>query len=253
MVSRTGLRRSQAARIGDRFASVNAQPASAEPNEWCKLLGGLAIVFALFQGLAHALGSDSGQAGVLVAAAVIAALVAAEGLLFGQSFRAALHSLGFGRPAGRGVIVALGLSLLLLAVLPIYAAIRGACLAAYPGWLWLLPGLFAQAGVAEEALFRGYLFGNLRRARSFCRQQRWRHCHSPLPTSTCWRSYPGLLRSRRFFFPPSSPFPSHASSSSAATPSGRRHCCISPCREPSRFWWCRETPSCRSSGSAPAR
>jgi membrane protease YdiL (CAAX protease family) len=52
-------------------------------------------------------------------------------------------------------------------VLPIYAAIRGASLAAYPGWLWLLPGLFAQGGVAEEALFRGYLFGHLRRGRSF--------------------------------------------------------------------------------------
>jgi membrane protease YdiL (CAAX protease family) len=167
MVARTALGRSHAARIGDRFASVNAQPASADPYEWCKLLGGLAIVFALFQGLAHALGSDRGQAGVLVAAAAIAALVAAQGLLFGQSFRAALHSLGFVRPAGRGVIVAVGLSLLLLAVLSIYAAIRGASLAAYPGWLWLLPGLFAQGGIAEEALFRGYLFGHLRRGRSF--------------------------------------------------------------------------------------
>ena len=29
------------------------------------------------------------------------------------------------------------------------------------------PGLFAQAGIAEEALFRGYLFGRLRRGRSF--------------------------------------------------------------------------------------
>ena len=38
-----------------------------------------------------------------------------------------------------------------------------------PGWLWLLPGLFAQGGVAEEVLFRGYLFGRLRRGRSFWR------------------------------------------------------------------------------------
>ena len=41
--------------------------------------------------------------------------------------------------------------------------------APYPGWLALLPGLFAQAGVAEEVLFRGYLFGRIRVGRSFWR------------------------------------------------------------------------------------
>jgi membrane protease YdiL (CAAX protease family) len=60
--------------------------------------------------------------------------------------------------------------LLLLVVIPIYAAaLRGGLLAAHPGWLWLLPGLFAQSGIAEEALFRGYLFGRLRCGRSFWR------------------------------------------------------------------------------------
>ena len=33
--------------------------------------------------------------------------------------------------------------------------------------LVLLPGLFAQAGIAEEVLFRGFLFGHLRAGRSF--------------------------------------------------------------------------------------
>jgi membrane protease YdiL (CAAX protease family) len=37
------------------------------------------------------------------------------------------------------------------------------------GWLWLVPGLFAQGGIAEECLFRGYLFGHLRRQRTFWR------------------------------------------------------------------------------------
>ena len=146
---------------------MSARPPILALSGWLKLLAGLAIVFALFQGLAQALGSDRGQAGIAVAAAVIVALVAVEGLLFGQSLRAALAGLGFGRPAARGLMVALGLSLLLLGLFPIYAAIRGASLAAYPHWMWLLPGLFAQAGVAEEALFRGYLFGHVRRGRSF--------------------------------------------------------------------------------------
>jgi membrane protease YdiL (CAAX protease family) len=60
-------------------------------------------------------------------------------------------------------------SLALAAVIPVYAAVRGAPLALHPGWTWLLPGLFAQAGIAEEALFRGFLFGRLRRGRSFWR------------------------------------------------------------------------------------
>jgi membrane protease YdiL (CAAX protease family) len=34
-------------------------------------------------------------------------------------------------------------------------------------WPWMLPGLFAQGGVAEESLFRGYVFNHLRRHRPF--------------------------------------------------------------------------------------
>ncbi len=136
---------------------------------WWKLLAGLAVVFALFQVLGNTLGSDRGQAGLLIAAIVVAALIAVERMLFGQTVGAALRSLGFGRPAAIGLFAALGVCLLLLAVVPVYAAIRGAPVAFYPGWLWLLPGLFAQAGIAEEALFRGYLFGWLRRGRSFWR------------------------------------------------------------------------------------
>jgi len=34
-------------------------------------------------------------------------------------------------------------------------------------WLWLVPSLFAQAGIAEEVTFRGYLFRHLRKAQTF--------------------------------------------------------------------------------------
>jgi membrane protease YdiL (CAAX protease family) len=136
-------------------------------NAWLPLLAGLAIVYAMFQGAAQALASDRGQQGLLVAAIVIATLVAVEGVLFRQSPANALRSLGFGRPAGSGLAVALGLSPMLIAVLPIYATLRNDPLVPNPSWAWLLPGLIAQGGVAEEALFRGYLFGRLRQDRSF--------------------------------------------------------------------------------------
>jgi membrane protease YdiL (CAAX protease family) len=37
------------------------------------------------------------------------------------------------------------------------------------GWAWMLPGLFAQGGIAEEVLFRGFLFRYVRSGRSFWR------------------------------------------------------------------------------------
>ena len=144
-----------------------SRPAGAASTQWGKLLAGLTAIFGLFHGLATALGSDRGQAGLLVAAAVVAALLTAEWLLFRQAPAEALLSLGFGRPAPRAMLSALGVCAAMLAVIPAYAAWHGASVMAYPGWVWLLPGLFAQAGIAEEALFCGYLFGRLRRGRSF--------------------------------------------------------------------------------------
>lgn len=137
--------------------------------QWAKLLAGLAVVFAVFQLLAHALDSNRGEAGLLVAGVVIAALMGIECLIFRQSPATAMRLLGLGRPAASGLIVAMGLSILLLAVIPAYAYWRGASLAIYPAWSWLIPGLFAQGGIAEETLFRGYLFRHLRHGRSFWR------------------------------------------------------------------------------------
>ena len=63
-------------------------------------------------------------------------------------------------PGGRaGLLAATALSLMLLLVFPVYAAATGVRLALTAGWLRSVPGLFVQAGVAEEVLFRGYLFG----------------------------------------------------------------------------------------------
>ena len=142
---------------------------SVPDRAWGRLLGGLGLVFVLFQGLAHAYGSDRGQTGLVIAAAVVVTLVAFECLLFRQTPTTALRTLGLGRPAVMGVLVTLGAGFLLLAVIPVYAALRGTTLVAYPGWPWLLPGLFAQSGIAEETLFRGYLFQHLRHGRSFWR------------------------------------------------------------------------------------
>ena len=54
-----------------------------------------------------------------------------------------------------------------MVVIPVFAQATGASVAVVPQWWALLPGLFAQAGIAEETLFRGFLFGHVRRGRSF--------------------------------------------------------------------------------------
>jgi membrane protease YdiL (CAAX protease family) len=137
------------------------------PAAWAKLLAGLTLVFLLFHGCAHWLGSDRGQAGLLVAAVVLATLLAVERLLLGASRRRAVHSLGLGTPDRRGMACALAVTAALLAVIPVFSAATGVPIPLSRGWAGFVPGLFAQAGIAEEALFRAYLFGHLRVTRTF--------------------------------------------------------------------------------------
>ena len=136
---------------------------------WTRLLLGLALVFALFHFAAAALGSDRGQAGVVVGALVVAATLAAERMLFGVPVAVAAREVGLGRPSGRSLLVAAVVCVLLLLVFPTMAALDGARLVLDPRWAALLPGLFAQAGIAEETLFRGYLFRRVRAGRTFWR------------------------------------------------------------------------------------
>jgi membrane protease YdiL (CAAX protease family) len=151
-----------------RLSTGNAEPIGSAEG-WLRLLAGLALVFALFQAAGELLGSDRGQAGVAIALLVLAALALVERLLFGTPMRHAPQSLGLGRPAWRGIAAGAAVSALLLILIAALGLGRVEPFAMQPGWLLLLPGLFAQAGIAEETLFRGYLFGRLCRGRSFWR------------------------------------------------------------------------------------
>ena len=138
-------------------------------SQWTRLVAGVAVVFALFHWTAQALGSDRGQAGILIGLLVVTATLVVEAVLFGQRPVSAARSLGLGLPRARGLAAAVAVCVALLLVVPIFAKASGASPTFLSGWLSLLPGLFAQAGVAEEVLFRGYLFGRLRQGRTFWR------------------------------------------------------------------------------------
>jgi len=136
---------------------------------WLRLLLGLSLVFGLFQWSASALGSDRGQAGIVVGALIVAAAIAVERALFGHRLLIAARALGLGRPRTRGLVVACAVSLLLFLVVLVFVGVTGGQVSFFPDWMSLLTGLFAQAGVAEETLFRGYLFRHLRVTRTFWR------------------------------------------------------------------------------------
>lgn len=138
-------------------------------SQWLRLLLGLSVIFGLFQWSAGALASNRGEAGLIVGLLVVSATIAAERLLFGQRVLAAARTLGLGAPRAKGLFVVAGIGVVLVSIVYVFAQATGASLGPFPSWISLIPGLFAQAGVAEEILFRGYLFGHLRRGRPFWR------------------------------------------------------------------------------------
>jgi len=126
-------------------------------------------LFGLFHATATVLGSDRGQYGVVVALVVVSALLACERMLSGRPLSDCAARLGLGAPRPRGFVLAAGIAVLLLVFVPLSLGIVGARAALLDGWKGSLIGLFAQAGIAEEALFRGFLFRRLRPGRSFRR------------------------------------------------------------------------------------
>jgi membrane protease YdiL (CAAX protease family) len=150
-----------------------SQPSQGDPPAARHLTGrlllGLVVVWLLFERVAEATKSHFGEAGLLIASIVGAGVLLAERLLFGRPPGQAARAVGLGRPAARGLAAAAAVSALMLACFPAFAWLTGTSLRMRPDWWLLLPGLFAQAGIAEELLFRGYLFGHLREGRSFWR------------------------------------------------------------------------------------
>jgi membrane protease YdiL (CAAX protease family) len=138
---------------------------------WVRFLVGFAVLWGVLAGVAEV--DATGRFGLLVLAAVLAAAVAVERVLDGTPPGVAVRRLGLGRPGGRALLLAVALSGLVLLVHPLTAATTGADVALRSGWPWLLVGIFAFHGVAEELVWRGYAFRRLRSGRSFGRAVAW--------------------------------------------------------------------------------
>ena len=133
------------------------------------IVAGFVVVWVVLERSATWLGSNMGEAGALVCAFVILAALVVERLLFGIGPRRALRRLGFGHPNGRAVLAGSLVALVMISFYPIFHLITGAQISLRDGWILMALGLFLQHGIAEEVLFRGYLFRHLREGRSFWR------------------------------------------------------------------------------------
>jgi membrane protease YdiL (CAAX protease family) len=138
-------------------------------SSWATTLAGFVVLWVVLDRIAAATGSTSGEAGIAVCAGVIVAAVAIEWLLSGRSPVKAAAALGLGAPNARSLVATIVIAGLLLSFYPVFATITGAELSLRDGWVVLLPGLFAQGGIAEETVFRGFLFRRLRGADGFWR------------------------------------------------------------------------------------
>lgn len=141
----------------------------AHSSAFVKLTVGFALIYLVLDRSATWTNSLFGEYGVLICALVIAAALLVERRLFGIAPRHAFAALGFGWPSLRGLLAALLASLVLLAYLPLFILVTGQPLTLRVGWPWIALGVLLQGGIAEELLWRGYLFRRLRATRSFWR------------------------------------------------------------------------------------
>ncbi|MHC1561406.1 CPBP family intramembrane glutamic endopeptidase [Actinomycetospora sp. C-140] len=139
------------------------------PGGWVRFLVGFAVLWAVLQAAASL--DPSARGGLLVLAVVLIAAVVVERVQHGPG--GALRRLGLGRPGARALVVAAVVAGLVLLVYPLTGVVTGTPVALRADWVWVLVGLFALHGVAEEVVWRGYAFRRLRVGRSFPAAVAW--------------------------------------------------------------------------------
>jgi membrane protease YdiL (CAAX protease family) len=104
---------------------------------------------------------------LLLCAWGVGATLAAERLFFSRRLDEACRALG-GVPADRSTLAAsLLASLPMWGFLPLLAWAKGVAVTLRPDFLHLFLGVMLVNGITEEVIHRGFVFGHLRRGRSF--------------------------------------------------------------------------------------
>jgi membrane protease YdiL (CAAX protease family) len=134
------------------------------------VLIGFVLLFVLLDRTPLLLESYGRTEGFLVASGVlVVAAVGLDMLLFKRTLATAWRNLGFGRPGLRTLVITTLIGVLMMGFFPVFSWITRASFSLPEDWMWFLVGLFAVHGIAEEVLFRGFAFHNLRLGRTFGR------------------------------------------------------------------------------------
>ena len=126
------------------------------------------ILFALFMGLGFLTTNiDWTWARILICIVVVSGATIAWSLIKKRPAAQSFRDVGFGVPNWRVVGIAVVLSALMLAFFPLYSSLTNVSLPLQSNWPWILIGIITGVGLAEETLFRGYVFNFLREKRTF--------------------------------------------------------------------------------------
>ena len=130
---------------------------------WRVLLGGT-VMFLVLQGGLMLLIPSLGQpaSALVVAATMFGVAIVVERAFYARGVQSGLRALGLGRPMVGAMLVSIILTVGMATFLPIYSVATGVPISLKADWLWVLIGAIALNGIAEETLFRGYVFGHLR-------------------------------------------------------------------------------------------
>lgn len=128
------------------------------------ILGGCVVMFLILHlGLTWLYGKvDETWARIGVTVVMVFVAVTCQRWLFKVRTGEALRMLGYGPINLRSILVAGIIFVVMLAFFPVFTAVTGAPIRLNKDWLWLLLGIAVVQGLAEETLFRGYVFGGLR-------------------------------------------------------------------------------------------
>jgi membrane protease YdiL (CAAX protease family) len=131
-------------------------------------LSAFIIVFALFYGLSLLTSNlDWTWARILICLATVGGVTIAWSLLRKASLSKSFREVGFGVPNWRVMGISIVISLLMLSFFPLYTSLANVNFPLQNNWPWILMGIITGVGIAEETLFRGYVFNFLRRERTF--------------------------------------------------------------------------------------
>jgi membrane protease YdiL (CAAX protease family) len=133
------------------------------------VFAGVVVLYLILDRSAWALQSFRGEWGLVVGALTVAAALVVEWAVSRRKPPASAIALGLGISRAESLWFAIVCSVLMIALIPVYCVAMGLPLSLRDGWWWLALGIFAQAGIAEETVFRGFLFRHVREGRSFWR------------------------------------------------------------------------------------